>query len=104
MELPVCEGEYEQYLEKSTVVMLREDRYLYGVLKSFDQYNSIALNFVTERIFHGNCFAERRLGLVSLRGENIVLIGTCSPNFKKLKKMEYDTLLREIERNKEMRQ
>lgn len=103
MESPAYEGEYEQYLEKSTVVMLREDRYLYGVLKSFDQYNSIALNFVTERIFHENCFAERRLGLVSLRGENIVLIGICSPDLKKLKKVEYDTLLREIDKNKEVK-
>lgn len=80
--------------------MLRDNRYLYGVLKSFDQYNSIALNFATERIFHEDCYAERRLGLVSLRGENIVLIGICSPDLRKLRKVEYDTL-RKMSESKE---
>lgn len=96
MEVQEPNREFEVYLEKNIVILLKENRYLYGILKSFDQYNSISLNFTTERIFHKNKFAEKRLGLISLRGENIIFLGIGSPDFRKLKKVDYDTLASEI--------
>lgn len=71
--------DYEAYLEQSVVVMLRDGRYLYGTMKSFDQFNSITLDGVIERIFHGRKYAEKRHELFIIRGENIAVIGLAAP-------------------------
>lgn len=67
--------DYEKYLEQEVVVMLRDGRYLYGIMKSFDQFNSITLDRVIERIFHDGKYAERKHELFIIRGENITMIG-----------------------------
>lgn len=67
--------DYEIYLEQEVVIMLRDGRYLYGVVKSFDQFNSIALDGVIERIFYGKKYAQKRHELFVIRGENISIIG-----------------------------
>lgn len=96
----VNDREFEGYLEKQVTVLLKDNRYLYGVFKSYDQYNSITLNFVMERIFHGDQYAERRQGLMVVRGESIVLIGICEPEISALKRVEYTKLSEIIEKEK----
>lgn len=92
--------EYETYLESKVVVLLKGNRFLYGTMKSYDQYNSITLNFVTERIFHANFYAEKKHGLIVLRGENILFIAKCSaPLLDKLEKIEYEALKDKIEKD-----
>lgn len=97
MEQSCGNREFEEYLERDVVILLKDERYLYGVLKSFDQYNSVSLNFTVERIFFLNRYAENRLGLISLRGENIVMMGLCSPDFSLMRKMKFEALAEEIE-------
>lgn len=96
----VDDREFENYLEKNVTVVLKDNRYLYGTFKSYDQYNSITLNFVVERIFYEDQFAERRQGLVVVRGESIVLIGLCTPKLESLKKADFDILWEKIEKEK----
>lgn len=76
--------EYELYLEKNIVVHLKDSRFLYGILKSYDQYNCISLNFASERIYTGKKYSENRLGLVSIRGECITFIGLCKQTAGKI--------------------
>lgn len=92
--------EFEEYLDKNILVLLRDGSYMFGVLKSYDQYNSISLNFTIQRIFDGDRYAEKKLGLVSLRGESIVFIGICDQPLKYKQKIDYETLLRELGENK----
>ncbi|KAI5169987.1 U6 snRNA-associated Sm-like protein LSm1 [Pancytospora epiphaga] len=66
---------YNEYLGKPTVILLKNNRYIFGCFKSYDQHHSISINNAVERIFHGNKYAERLLGLVILRAENISFVG-----------------------------
>lgn len=92
---------YEQYLEKQVVVLLRNNRYIYGTLKSYDQYHSVALNYATERIFHENRYSERMHGLIVLRGENISLVGLGTAlDTSGLMKADFDDLSRELDESK----
>lgn len=89
----VTDREFSEYLEKEVVVLIKDEHYLYGVFKSYDQYNSITLNYVLERIFHQDSYAEQRLGLMVIRGESIVLIATGTPPQINLKKGDFNDLL-----------
>lgn len=96
----VDDREFENYLEKNVTVVLKDNKHLYGCFKSYDQYNSITLNFVVERIFQKDQYSEKRQGLMVVRGESIVLIGLCTPDIRFLKKVDYDTLSRSLENEK----
>lgn len=94
-------GAYEDYLDKNVVIMIRNGRYIYGVLKSYDQYHSITLNFATERIFLNNKYSEKRHGLIILRGESILLVGMGGHfDTQKLVQVDFNMLLAEIEATK----
>ncbi|CAD26651.1 U6 snRNA-ASSOCIATED SMALL RIBONUCLEOPROTEIN (Sm-LIKE PROTEIN) [Encephalitozoon cuniculi GB-M1] len=89
--------DYEKYLEQEVVVMLRDGRYLYGVMKSFDQFNSVTLDGVIERIFHDTRYAERRHELFIIRGENITMIGLSPPDVEEgLEQADFWALKNEI--------
>ncbi|AFM98352.1 LSM domain-containing protein [Encephalitozoon hellem ATCC 50504] len=89
--------DYEKYLEQEVVVMLRDGRYLYGIMKSFDQFNSITLDGVIERIFHDGKYAERKHELFIIRGENITMIGLGSSKIgKELSEVDFLALRDEI--------
>lgn len=89
---------YECYLERPVTIFLKNNRYMYGTLKSYDQYNSIALNYAIERIFYKNKFAEKSHGLIIVRGENITLVGSgTNPKLSNLQKMDFDLLADEVE-------
>ncbi|ADM11584.1 U6 snRNA-associated small Sm-like ribonucleoprotein [Encephalitozoon intestinalis ATCC 50506] len=90
--------DYEKYLEQEVVVMLRDGRYLYGVMKSFDQFNSITLDKVIERIFHDGKYGERKHELFIVRGENITMIGLKSPEIaEELTQVNFWDLREEIQ-------
>lgn len=85
--------DYEYYLNKHVVVMLKDSRFYYGLFKSFDQYNSITLNYAVERIFHESKYAEKFQGLLVIRGDTISLIGLSRNDFKDYEKLDYPVLL-----------
>lgn len=92
---------YEKYLEKPVVILLRDNRYIFGTLKSYDQYNSVVINYTLERIFYDRKYAERSHGLIVLRGENIVFIGTAAPpKLTEYKMGNYEILRMEMEKGK----
>lgn len=64
-----------QHLDKRLVVVLRDGRKFVGVLRSFDQFANIVLQKTVERIWVGNKYAEKPLGVFLIRGENVVLVG-----------------------------
>jgi len=91
-------------VDKRILVVLQDGRKLWGVLRSFDQYGwlnpssleaslrhyliypvpievNLVLEHTIERIYVGREFAEKRLGLFLVRGDNIVLLGpvVCPP-------------------------
>lgn len=70
--------------------MLKDNKFYYGILKSFDQYNSITLNYSVERIFYENMYAEKYHGLLVIRGDTISLIGISQNNFKNYKKQDFN--------------
>lgn len=87
------EAEFECYLERSVVVLTRHNRYFFGRMKSYDQYNTISLDHTCERVFCGGEYGERRHGLVVLRGENILLVGAEPPKLPStLKKRPFDAV------------
>ncbi|EJW04137.1 hypothetical protein EDEG_01573 [Edhazardia aedis USNM 41457] len=67
--------DFEEYLDRDVVILMWEGKYLYGKLRSFDQYNSITLENTIERVFNNGKYTERKCGLYIVRGENIVIIG-----------------------------
>lgn len=62
-------------LDKRVIAVLRDGRKLLGDLRSFDQYGNVVLEAVAERDMAGAKYADRPVGTVLLRGENLVLIG-----------------------------
>ncbi|KAI4291956.1 U6 snRNA-associated Sm-like protein LSm1 [Pancytospora philotis] len=94
-------GAYETYLDKFVTVLLRNGRFMYGILKSYDQYHSITLNFAVERVFLEGSYAERKHGLIILRGENIALIGLGEQfDARRMQKTGFEELVAQIDRAK----
>lgn len=64
------------YVDRKICATLTDGRQLFGVLRSFDQYGSIVLQDTVERLYlPNNRFAENFLGVLLIRGENILLLG-----------------------------
>ena len=84
--------EYESYVNRNVIVLLKDGQFLYGTFKSYDQYNSITLNFTVQRIFYKSSYAENKIGLIAIRGENIVSIAEGEYNVDGLKKVDYSEL------------
>ncbi|XP_044462864.1 sm-like protein LSM1B [Mangifera indica] len=63
------------YLDKKILVLLRDNRKLLGLLRSFDQFANVVLEGACERIIVGDLYCDIPLGLYVIRGENVVLIG-----------------------------
>lgn len=92
LETDICFREYEKYINKHVVVMSKDGRFYYGIFKSFDQYNSITLNYSVERLFYKNNYAEKFQGLLVIRGDTISLIGISKMDYKEFNKLDYDVL------------
>ncbi|KAL9275630.1 Sm-like protein [Drosera capensis] len=63
------------YLDKKLLVLLRDGRKLFGILRSFDQFANAVLEGAYERVIVGDLYSDIPLGLYVIRGENVVLIG-----------------------------
>ncbi|RKP09027.1 hypothetical protein THASP1DRAFT_29178 [Thamnocephalis sphaerospora] len=62
-------------VDKKLVVVLRDGRKLFGVLRSYDQFANLVLQDTVERIYAGNIYAQEPRGIYVIRGENVVLLG-----------------------------
>lgn len=68
------------YLDKRLLIVLRDDRKLYGILRSFDQFGNLLLHDVVERFYLDLEFADEAVGLLVVRGENVVMVGEIDEN------------------------
>lgn len=84
--------DYEVFLNKNVVVMLKDNTVYYGLFISFDQYHSITLNFAIERNFHKLCYGEKFKGVVVIRGDFIAVIGPSNLDMKKYTRLEFETI------------
>ncbi|KAI5170783.1 U6 snRNA-associated Sm-like protein LSm1 [Nematocida sp. LUAm3] len=78
----------EEYLDKEVVVGLRDGSYVYGTLRSFDQYHNVLLENTKEICVIEGEYTEETSEVYMLRGENMVLLtyGVFAPNnLKKVK-------------------
>ncbi|KAG7195548.1 SM-like, degradation of cytoplasmic mRNAs and positively regulates transcription initiation [Scheffersomyces spartinae] len=67
-------------VDRKIFVSLRDGRYLYGILRTFDQFANLVLQDTIERIYlkdEGSTkkFGETYRGVFLIRGENVVMIG-----------------------------
>ncbi|KAK1349865.1 Sm-like protein [Hamiltosporidium tvaerminnensis] len=81
--------DFEEFLDKEIVIMLWDGRQIYGILRSFDQYNSITIQNTREIYIHEKLYSEKDIGLVIVRGENIILLGTYKGFLNNFNKMDY---------------
>ncbi|KAI5184965.1 U6 snRNA-associated Sm-like protein LSm1 [Nematocida homosporus] len=65
----------EEYLDRSIFVCLRDSTYVFGTLRSYDQYHNILLEDAQEVVIIGQEYTEEFSEAYMLRGENIILIG-----------------------------
>jgi len=61
-------------VDKKILVVLRDGRKLVGIMRSYDQFANVVLEDTVERVFVGNKFCQKPLGVFIIRGENVVLI------------------------------
>jgi U6 snRNA-associated Sm-like protein LSm1 len=57
------------------VVILRDGRKFFGLLRSFDQYGNLVLTDTFERYYVDLEYAEEYRGVYLIRGENVCLVG-----------------------------
>ena len=81
--------DHEIFLDKEVTVLMRDGKYFRGTLRSFDQFNNIALENMAECIFFGDAFAERPCGLNVIRGESIVFIGIPKVGFRYMRREKW---------------
>ena len=62
----------EKNVDKNVSLLLKDGRSLEGKLTGYDEYMNMVIEDTTERTADG---AEKRLGTVVLRGNNVVSIG-----------------------------
>lgn len=80
-----------EQIDKRVLVLLRDGRSLFGILRSIDQFANLVLHLTVERIYIGNEYGEIDRGVFLIRGENVVLCGEIDeqaeeehlPNFTK---------------------
>jgi len=61
--------------DKKLLIVLRDGRKLIGVLRSWDQFANLVLQDTVERLYAGKLFADKKLGIFVVRGENVLLLG-----------------------------
>lgn len=57
------------------LIVLRDGRKVYGILRSYDQFGNLVLEDTIERLYVDLEYAEENLGVFMVRGENVVLVG-----------------------------
>ncbi|KAJ5907700.1 Ribonucleoprotein LSM domain eukaryotic/archaea-type [Penicillium taxi] len=61
--------------DKKLLLVMRDGRKFFGVLRSWDQFANLVFQDTIERIYAGKLFADKHVGLFLVRGENVVLLG-----------------------------
>ncbi|RKO96255.1 hypothetical protein CAUPRSCDRAFT_3572, partial [Caulochytrium protostelioides] len=61
------------------MVAVRGNTYLYGTLRSYDQYGNIVLQDTVERVYYRQSYAEAARGLFLVRGQVISSMGRVDP-------------------------
>lgn len=64
-----------EQIDKKVLVLLRDNRSLFGILRSIDQFANLVLHQTVERIYVGYEFGEINRGVFLIRGENVALCG-----------------------------
>jgi len=62
-------------VDKKILVVLRDGRKLIGVLRSYDQFANLVIDMTVERTHLGRYYADKPVGVMVIRGENVVLMG-----------------------------
>ncbi|KIM22009.1 hypothetical protein M408DRAFT_333128 [Serendipita vermifera MAFF 305830] len=62
-------------VDKKVLVVLRDGRKLIGVLRSYDQFANLVLENTFERKHLARYYADQGIGVMIIRGENVVLLG-----------------------------
>lgn len=78
-------------LDQRVLVTLRDGRHFVGIMRSFDQYGNVMLEDTYERHVVGSVYADERVGLYVIRGENLVLLGELD-----MEKEAQGTAMREV--------
>lgn len=73
-KLPGAASLYE-HVDKEILVCLRDGRNFKGYLRSFDQYANVVLDNAVERLAIEDAYADVPLGVLIVRGENVMLLG-----------------------------
>lgn len=64
-----------EQIDKRVLVLLRDGRSMFGILRSIDQFANLVLHLTVERIYIGKEYGEIDRGVFFIRGENVVLCG-----------------------------
>lgn len=65
----------EEELDKKILVILRDGKKLIGFLRTFDQFGNLMLERCVQRTIVNTFYADVYLGVMIIRGENILLFG-----------------------------
>ncbi|WVR07933.1 hypothetical protein IAU60_004976 [Kwoniella sp. DSM 27419] len=68
-------GSLVDLVDKKVMVILRDGRKLIGVFRSYDQFANFLLEACVERIHLRYEYAEKDIGILLIRGENVVALG-----------------------------
>ncbi|GAM25320.1 hypothetical protein SAMD00019534_084950 [Acytostelium subglobosum LB1] len=66
-------------VDKKLIVVLRDGKKFIGVLRTFDQFANIVLQETVERIYVGDKYGEKNLGVFFIRGDTVVILGEIDP-------------------------
>ncbi|KAM0675285.1 hypothetical protein GVAV_001110 [Gurleya vavrai] len=98
-DLPIGTKDYEIFLDKNITILLWDGRYFNGILRSFDQFNSITLEKCKETLYFDNLYSEIDRGTFVIRGENIIFLGIKENSNKKMKKINFEEIKKLISEN-----
>ncbi|KAK8849841.1 hypothetical protein IAR55_005177 [Kwoniella newhampshirensis] len=68
-------GSLVDLVDKKVMVILRDGRKLIGVFRSYDQFANFLLDSCVERLHHKLEYADKDIGVLLIRGENVVALG-----------------------------
>nr|6PPQ_A Chain A, U6 snRNA-associated Sm-like protein LSm1 [Schizosaccharomyces pombe 972h-]6PPV_A Chain A, U6 snRNA-associated Sm-like protein LSm1 [Schizosaccharomyces pombe 972h-] len=68
-------GSLVDYVDRKVIVVLRDGKKLIGILRSFDQFANLMLQYTIERIYVDDMYGDIDRGVYIVRGENVVLLG-----------------------------
>lgn len=91
VKLPGAASLYEQ-LDKLVLVCLRDGRNFFGWLRSFDQFANLILDNAVERLAIEDMYADVKMGIFVIRGENVMLLGEVDEQ----KELEIGSTLKQV--------